>query len=79
MKLFLVSIVLVGMLVLAAARPERDIDSFDEQEEKGFVKRGASCDCHPFVGTYWFGISNCPSGHGYRKKCASFFGVCCVK
>jgi hypothetical protein len=34
MKLFLVSIVLVGMMVLAAARPERDIDSFDEQEGK---------------------------------------------
>nr|P0DUG3.1 RecName: Full=Crassicorin-II; AltName: Full=BDS-like antimicrobial peptide; Short=BDS-like AMP [Urticina crassicornis] len=34
---------------------------------------GASCDCHPFKGTYWFGTSNCPSGHGYRKKCDSFF------
>jgi hypothetical protein len=34
MKLFLVSIVLVGMLVLAAARPKSDIDSFDEQEGK---------------------------------------------
>jgi hypothetical protein len=30
MKLFLVSIVIVGMLVLAAARPELDIDSFGE-------------------------------------------------
>jgi hypothetical protein len=34
MKLFLVSIVLVGMLVLAAARPELDIDSFDGQKGK---------------------------------------------